>query len=108
MARKKNSPTRRVRPPRRPPRPLKVRRGKPTPPEIYVRFPCPAYGTKYAEAHLRNRGGYVELCWRENGRIRTFYLGKRKNPSPTDTAGPAAGTPAPRGAPGRGKKKGRS
>ena len=100
---KKNSPTRRIGSKNGRSRPKKGRREKPAPPEIYVRIPCPLYDSKYAEAHLRNRRGYVELCWRENGRIRTFYLGKRKNPSPTDIRRPGPGPLAPRGLPRRGK-----
>lgn len=34
-------------------------------------------------AHIRNKGGYMYLSWRNGKRIKTLYLGKRRQPSPT-------------------------
>lgn len=64
-------------------RPIGTRRRKA--PEIFV------WGVKdkpYAhhgmiKAHLRNKRGYVYLCWRENGTVRNFYLGKAPRSCPT-------------------------
>ncbi len=39
-------------------------------------------------AHLRNKGGYVYLCWREGERVRNYYLGKAPRKSPTVSSGP--------------------
>lgn len=74
----------------------KTRRARPkpqsraTPPNIYVEVPGGSYqfGRGMAHAHLRNKRGYVYLCWREGDRVRNFYLGKAPRKSPTaDLAG---------------------
>ena len=38
---------------------------------------------RYHRAHLRNRRGYLELCWRDGERVRSFYLGKAAKKFPT-------------------------
>lgn len=54
------------------------------PPAIYVRVEGKAwYRSTYARAHLRNRKGYVYLCWRDGERVRELYLGKAPRKSPT-------------------------
>ncbi len=65
------------------------RREQQTPPEIYVRSGEGQWSGRYHRAHLRNRRGYLELCWRDGERVRTFYLGKaaKKFPTPA-TSGP--------------------
>lgn len=74
----------------------KTRRARPKPrrrvepPRIYVEVTNNGgYGMNaHARAHLRNKRGYVYLCWREGDRVRNYYLGKapRKSPTP-DLAG---------------------
>jgi hypothetical protein len=79
--------------PTRPKRPLKSRqelqiprRASPVPPEIFVRILDHSYFSAFRQAHLRNKRGYVYLCWREGKRVRNFYLGKARKPSPTRSA----------------------
>ena len=66
--------------PRRSPGP---RREQQTPPEIYVRAGEGQWSGRYHRAHLRNRRGYLELCWRDGERVRSFYLGKAAKKFPT-------------------------
>jgi hypothetical protein len=64
-------------------------------PEIFVRL-ASSHSWKdhdFARAHLRNRGGYLYLVWREGKHVRSFYLGKRRNrdlqfPSSAGAGGP--------------------
>ncbi len=60
-------------------RPIDKSRVKP--PEIYVRVEGRAYWrSTYARAHIRVRtGGYQFLTWRDGTRVRTLYLGKKRN-----------------------------
>jgi len=59
-------------------------------PAIYVRVSEKDDGyysrAMYARAHLRNKRGYVYLCWREGERVRNYYLGKAPRKSPTPGA----------------------
>lgn len=51
---------------------------------IYVRCVNKAeWRWQYSKAHLRNRRGYVYLCWRDGEEFRTYYLGKAPRKSPT-------------------------
>lgn len=62
------------------------RRVKPKPPEIFVRS-LGLWGMQdYARAHLRNKDGYLYLSWRDGKKIRTHYLGKAPQSSPTPAA----------------------
>lgn len=45
---------------------------------------------RYARAHLRNKRGYVYLCWREGERVKNYYLGKAPRKCPTDPPRAAA------------------
>ena len=68
-----------------------VRRGSRTakvePPQIFVCVGSDEGGEsgspKYSQAHFRNRGGYLYLCWRDGERVRELYLGKGRKVSPT-------------------------
>jgi hypothetical protein len=55
------------------------------PPRIYVALEGKEVWEtgRFAEAHLRNKKGYVYLCWRDGDRVRNFYLGKAPRKSPT-------------------------
>jgi hypothetical protein len=59
------------------------------PPEIYVKTKrgthYPWDLTKFSLAHLRIKAGYLYLCWRDQNRVRTYYLGKAKKSSPTES-----------------------
>lgn len=66
----------------------KARRGRVEAPKIFVAVGRNEDGPKYSQAHLRNRGGYLYLSWRDGDRVREFYLGKGRKVSPTK--GPAA------------------
>ena len=84
--RRKACPTKRrpfARPEQGPPDAIVKSRSKP--PEIYVRYEDERrpWRDKYKRAHLRNKAGYVYLCWREGSKVRTFYLGKAPRKSPT-------------------------
>lgn len=90
---RKNGRSRRLR------RPLGKSGPRPAP-EIFVRCDANPYGYRhFARCHLRNRKGYVYLCWRDGDKFRTHYLGKapRKSPTPEDLAGASSG-PAAAGA----------
>lgn len=55
-------------------------------PEIYVRVPDVEgrwYKTDYRRAHLRNKAGYLYLCWRDSSGVHSHYLGKAPKTSPT-------------------------
>ena len=52
-------------------------------PEIRVKVDRPYQFATYARAYLRNKRGYVYLCWRDGDRVRNFYLGKAPRKSPT-------------------------
>lgn len=57
-----------------------ARRAKPEKPEIFVRTRDERW-PRFAHASIRIKtGGYLYLVWRDGGRIRNFYLG-RKRPS---------------------------
>jgi hypothetical protein len=71
-----------------------AKRGPRPQPEIFVACRNKAsWKSAYAKAHLRNRKGYVYLCWRDGEEFRTFYLGKapRKSPTHVDRPGPTSG-----------------
>ena len=53
-------------------------RVKPECPEIFVKISESNYQPITARAHLRNKGGYLYLSWRDRERVRTFYLGKAR------------------------------
>lgn len=59
-------------------------------PRLFVLVPDGrAYrGSRYVSAHLRNKRGYLELCWRDGKRVKTVHLGKAANSSPTRRRGP--------------------
>jgi len=68
-------------------RPIEPRRV----PEIYVQVERP-FGNMlaggFAKAHIRvRRGCYRFLVWRDGGKVCEFYLGRLRNPSPTDPSG---------------------
>lgn len=69
------------------------RRARVPPPEIFVRLTDHVPYAAFHQAHLRNKRGYVYLCWREGKRVRNFYLGKARKPSPTRPS--SAHFPAP-------------
>ncbi len=52
-------------------------------PEIFVAVGQGQWSKVYHRAHLRNKQGYLYLCWRQSGTVETFYLGKVKQKSPT-------------------------
>ena len=79
MARK-NSPTRRARPKKDPPR----RGGKLPPLFVAVSGRAPYGGQKYSAARLRDKGGYLYLQYRDGGKVRSIYVGRAKKSSPTD------------------------
>jgi len=94
---KRKSPTRPPAPPRAQKSPDSRSRTN-TPPTIYVETPSPQRpgdqiptwsARQKARAHLRNKRGYVYLCWREGKRIRNLYLGKAPRKSPTRPPAPA-------------------
>lgn len=60
-----------------------ARRPKAEAPEMYVKTRGSELFPRYHRAHLRNRGGYLYLGWREGARVRTWYLGKAAKSSPT-------------------------
>jgi len=68
-------------------------------PEIYVALTeqVHTWSPRMARAHLRNKRGYVYLCWREGKRVRNFYLGKSPQKSPTTADLELAGAGAVRG-----------
>jgi hypothetical protein len=72
------------------------RRATPLNPEIYVRGESAFGMVEFKRAHLRNKRGYVYLCWREGDRVRNFYLGKapRKSPTPRSDIGSSSAAPA--------------
>jgi hypothetical protein len=73
-------------------RPIGARRVKAPPPEIYVKLPVHDVWRPYSRAHLRNKRGYVYLCWRDGEKVKNYYLGKAPRKSPT----PAIAAAAPR------------
>jgi hypothetical protein len=85
-------------------------KAKLAPPEIYVRYKRADGFFRDCLCHLRNKGGYVYLSWREDDRVRSFYLGKAPRKSPT--GGAALRSPAADGrarqasSPRRGKLRG--
>jgi len=52
------------------------------PPEIFVRVEKRAHWKEnYARAHIRVKAGeYQYLQWRENDRVRSLYLGRKRKP----------------------------
>jgi hypothetical protein len=74
------------------------RRPKRQAPEIYVRIEQPFDFAHFAKAHLRNKRGYVYLCWRKGRKILTFYLGKQPRSYPTGNSLELAGAGDVRGA----------
>lgn len=85
---RKNSPTSlndRQRPKKRPEIPCRRE-----PPEIEVKITTGSTysGWQRVKAQLRNKRGYIYLCWRDGKTVRTFYLGKAPRSCPT-TAAPA-------------------
>jgi len=56
------------------------RRATPEKPEIFVRTK-EEWPSRYAHASIRVKtGGYLYLVWRDGGRIRNFYLGRKRVP----------------------------
>jgi hypothetical protein len=89
-------------------RSCRARRAKPRlNPKIFIRLeresrtPYFERGSIFVAAHLRNKKGYVYLCWREGTRVRNLYLGKAPRKSPTPAAPIEAAGPAPATSPGR-------
>jgi hypothetical protein len=58
---------------------------------LEVQAPPPYSYKKMVKSHLRNRRGYLYLCWRDKGTVRNFYLGKAPRKSPTAAAAIGAG-----------------
>lgn len=57
----------------------KSRRAKTQVPEIFVRVSEGRFSS-YAHASIRVKAGqYLYLVWRDGGRIRNFYLGRKRN-----------------------------
>ena len=57
---------------------VKRRRVKADIPEIFVRV-REGWRSSYARASIRIKAGrYLYLVWRDGGRIRNFYLGKKR------------------------------
>src|SRR5487761_122032 len=54
------------------------RRLRQTPPKLLVDGGYEGYRRLLYGAHLRNKGGYLYLCWREGEHIRNYYLGKAR------------------------------
>lgn len=73
------------------------------PPKLFVEVPSKSLygGPQHARAHLRNKRGYVYLCWREGLWVKNFYLGKAPRSSPTKVPSSSAIAPAP----GRGRRR---
>ena len=84
---KNNSPTTRSDRQELQKRPISACRAHHKPPRIFVKTYEGPYHGRMREAHLRNKRGYVYLCWRENGTVRNFYLGKAPRSCPTTAAG---------------------
>lgn len=82
---KRKSPTRGQRPRKAPTSTTAKSRSKPTPPEIQVIERGPNT-VAFHKAHLRNKKGYIYLCWRAGKHVHTFYLGKAPQSSPTPSA----------------------
>ena len=61
---------------KRSPRSQGPSRAKQPPPAIYVKTDPGKWHASYSLAHLRNKGGYLYLSWRDGTKIRTHYLGK--------------------------------
>lgn len=58
---------------------VKRSRAKAETPEIFVRTK-EEWPSRYAHASIRVKAGrYVYLAWRDGGRIRNFYLGRKRN-----------------------------
>lgn len=68
---------------------------------IGVHLKGEGYYQEWARAHLRYKGGYVYLQWRDGGRVRSFYIGKAPRHSPTDRSSSSPPAPAPARGPGR-------
>jgi hypothetical protein len=69
---------------------IAARRSNPAP-AIFVACPHEGWQQSHmSRAHLRNKRGYVYLCWREGNRVRTFYLGKAPRSSPTPRRRPTS------------------
>ena len=83
MRRKTDSPTRAQENSSRKKEPRGPRRSKPAPPAIFIESSVNGYRHHMSRAHLRNKRGYVYLCWREGNRVHNFYLGKAPRSSPT-------------------------
>jgi len=84
--------------PRRPKKaPRAIVKSRVVKPDIYVKPPH----QYIVKAHIRQRGKYRYLRWREDGKVKEFYLGSVKNSSPTGGAGgraaPTSRSRAPRG-----------
>jgi hypothetical protein len=61
-------------------RKIAIAESKAKPPEIFVRVKKEAYWKSvYARAHIRVKAGeYQYLQWRENDRVRSLYLGRKR------------------------------
>lgn len=66
-------------------------------PRLFVELAgdCWQFGRLH-KAHLRNKRGYLYLCWREGKRVHNFYLGKAPRNSPTQSGDLVALAPAGR------------
>jgi hypothetical protein len=66
--------------PRKNGRKTAIAKSEAKPPEIFVRVATGDWrGSSYARAHIRVKaGGYQYLQWRENDRVRSLYLGKKR------------------------------
>lgn len=84
------------------------RKVKPVAPQIFVRVPGKHWGYEYRAAHLRNKAGYLYLCWRDKNGIHSFYLGKAPKTSPTNSAGAGDGRELQERSARRAKSRGRA
>lgn len=71
------------------------------PPEIYVlgiNNPGFFAGPRYCKAHLCFKKGFLYLQWKDNGKVRSFYLRKTPKTSPTgsSSSSPAGARPGAR------------
>jgi hypothetical protein len=68
------------------------------PPEIYVlgiNEPGFFAGPRYCKAHLCFKKGFLYLQWKDNGKVRSFYLRKTPKVSPTASSSSSPAMPGP-------------
>lgn len=93
---KHHAPTQRTRVQGAPNAPIGASRVQPKPPQIFVQTNEEPNIRRMREAHLRNNRGYVYLCWRQEGTVKNFYLGKAPRSYPTkDPTAPARSSSRP-------------